>query len=100
MPNISIVGDVEGFGISILEAGACGLPVIASGIQGIRDAVIDGVTGHLVREGDAEGFAARIESLDMDRSRIRKAIAERFSWERIGQEYALKLTSLYAGGAL
>jgi glycosyltransferase involved in cell wall biosynthesis len=99
MPNISIAGDVEGFGISALEAGSCGLPVIASGIQGIPDAVVEGVTGHLVREGDAEGFAARIESLDMDRSRIRKAVAERFSWERIGMEYALKFASLQTGAA-
>jgi glycosyltransferase involved in cell wall biosynthesis len=94
MPNISIPGDVEGFGIAALEAGACGLPVVAAGIQGIRDAVIEGITGHLVREGDAERFAAIIESLDMDRSRIRKAVAERFSWERIGMEYAQKLSLL------
>jgi glycosyltransferase involved in cell wall biosynthesis len=94
MPNIRVPGDVEGFGIAALEAGACGLPVIGADIEGIRDAVVEGVTGHLVREGDAEGFAARIDSLDMDRSRMRKAVAERFSWERIGMEYALKLASL------
>jgi phosphatidyl-myo-inositol dimannoside synthase len=56
MPNIAIPGDVEGFGIAALEAGACGLPVIASDLQGIRDAVIDGVTGYLVRERDAKAF--------------------------------------------
>lgn len=87
MPNISIPGDVEGFGIAALEAGACGLPVIASGIQGIRDSVIDGVTGHLVAEGDANGFVSRILSLNLKQERVRSEVAERFSWEKIGMLY-------------
>jgi len=88
MPNISIPGDVEGFGIAALEAGACGLPVIAAGIQGIRDAVIDGVTGYLVREGDAGKFADRIESVELDRDLIRATVISRFGWEQVGREYA------------
>lgn len=88
MPNIRIPGDVEGFGIAALEAGACGLPVIAAGIQGIRDAVIDGVTGYLVREGDAGKFADRIESVELDRDLIRSTVISRFSWDRVGREYA------------
>ncbi len=39
MPNITVPNDVEGFGIVALEAGSCGLPVVATNIQGIRDAV-------------------------------------------------------------
>jgi phosphatidylinositol alpha-1,6-mannosyltransferase len=93
MPNISIPGDVEGFGIAALEAGVCGLPVIAAGIQGIRDAVQDGVTGYLVREKDARGFADRIESVELDRDRIRATVIRRFGWEQIGREYAEVLSS-------
>jgi len=59
MPNISIPDDVEGFGISALEAGACGLPVIASNIQGIRDAILDGITGYLVGERDVAGYISK-----------------------------------------
>ena len=88
MPNIRIPGDVEGFGIAALEAGACGLPVIAAGIQGIRDAVIDGVTGYLVREKDAGAFAARIETVELDRGRICSTVVSRFGWEQVGREYA------------
>jgi glycosyltransferase involved in cell wall biosynthesis len=88
MPNISIPGDVEGFGIAALEAGACGLPVIAADIQGIRDAVIDGVTGHLVREKDAGEFAEKIRAIKLDRNRIRTTITSRFDWKRIGRQYA------------
>jgi phosphatidylinositol alpha-1,6-mannosyltransferase len=95
MPNISIPGDVEGFGIAALEAGACGLPVIAAGIQGIRDAVIDGVTGCLVRERDAGEFAARIEGVGLDRDHIRSTVISRFGWERVGREYAEVLRSFH-----
>lgn len=98
MPNITIPGDVEGFGISALEAGACGLPVIASGIQGIRDAVIDGVTGYLVSEQDAEGFLSRIQGLDLDRRRVRSEVAGRFSWNKIGLAYAEMLSAVERGG--
>jgi phosphatidylinositol alpha-1,6-mannosyltransferase len=92
MPNISIPGDVEGFGIAALEAGACGVPVIASDIQGLCDAVVDGITGHLVKEKDAEGFVARIAALGLDRGHIRSTVISRFSWERIGREYVRLLT--------
>ena len=91
MPNILVVGDIEGFGIAALEAGACGLPVIASRLQGIPDAVVDGVTGHLVEAQDADAFIARLASLDLDRKRIRAEVVDRFSWGRIGAAYAALL---------
>lgn len=91
MPNISVRGDIEGFGIAALEAGAYGVPVIASRLQGIPDAVIDGVTGHLVQEQDANGFLARIDSLALDRVKIRAEVVRRFSWDKIGADYAAAL---------
>jgi phosphatidylinositol alpha-1,6-mannosyltransferase len=93
MPNISVPGDVEGFGIAALEAGACGLPVIAAGIQGICDAVIDGVTGHLVAERDADGFVSRIRTLKLDRTCIRAVVGDTYSWKKIGRVYAELLTA-------
>jgi len=50
MPSIEIekAGEVEGFGITFLEANACGKPVIGSKSGGIGDAIIDGETGILV----------------------------------------------------
>jgi len=62
--------DVEGFGISALKAGSCGLPVVASNIQGIRDVIVDGKTGYLVGEGDVEGFVGRITDMDLDKDQI------------------------------
>jgi len=91
MPNITVPGDVEGFGIAIIEAGSCGLPVVASDIQGIRDAVIDGVTGYRVREGDAEGFLEKIRTMDLDRKTVRSAVVEYFDWDKIYRRYAAAL---------
>lgn len=49
MPNRTTAsGDTEGFGLTFLEAGACGRPVIGGRAGGVPDAVVDGVTGLLI----------------------------------------------------
>ena len=83
MPNISVADDMEGFGITIVEAGSCGLPVVASNLQGIRDAVLEGETGYLVEEGDADGFLNRILTMDLGRQDIRTRVNMRFDWAKI-----------------
>jgi glycosyltransferase involved in cell wall biosynthesis len=50
-------GDSEGTPVAILEAGASGLPVIATRHTGIADVVVHGETGFLVDEGDVDGMA-------------------------------------------
>ncbi len=58
--SIPEVGDVEGFGITYLEANACGKPVIAGKSGGVCDAVIDGVTGMCVDPDDIAEITAAI----------------------------------------
>lgn len=53
----------EGFGQVLIEAGACGLPSVASRIYGITDALLDGVTGLLHTPADAADLFAKIERL-------------------------------------
>jgi D-inositol-3-phosphate glycosyltransferase len=53
----------ESFGMVALEAMACGSPVVASRVGGLTTTVRDGVTGHLVPEGDAAALAARLGAL-------------------------------------
>jgi len=87
MPNISILDDIEGFGIVAIEAGCCGLPVIASRIQGIQDAVLEGITGYLVKEGNAEDFLVKIKNMKLDKEKIRSAVNSTFEWGKIYKRY-------------
>ena len=56
----------EGFGLVYLEAGAYGLPVVATRSGGFPDAVKDGLTGLLAEPGDVEGGAAGVLRLAAD----------------------------------
>lgn len=80
----------EGFGSSVLEAAAVGIPSVASRIYGLTDAVEDGVSGLLVPAGDTAALVAALDklladselSLTMGRAARARAL-ERFSRERI-----------------
>jgi glycosyltransferase involved in cell wall biosynthesis len=61
----------EGLGVAALEAMAAGLPVIASRVGGLPEAVVDGATGVLVPVGDVGALAAAIASLAAGRDRAR-----------------------------
>jgi glycosyltransferase involved in cell wall biosynthesis len=87
MPNVQIDGDVEGFGIAAIEAGCCGLPVIASNVQGLKDAVLHGKTGFLVEAGNTEAFLDGIRKMDLDRDAVRSLVVDTFDWERVCQRY-------------
>jgi len=52
--------------MSVLEAGASGLPIVSTRHGGIQEVVIDGETGFLVQEGDVEGMADRMIRLAKD----------------------------------
>jgi glycosyltransferase involved in cell wall biosynthesis len=56
----------EGLPVSVLEAMAAGLPVVASRVGGVPEAVLDGRTGVLVRPGDPDELAAALERLVAD----------------------------------
>lgn len=82
----------EGWGMSVIEANACGVPVIASDSPGLRDSVIDGKTGFLVKHGDIKTLANRIIRILKDEG-IRKKLSEnaiewasRFSWDTAARE--------------
>jgi glycosyltransferase involved in cell wall biosynthesis len=82
----------EGWGITNLEAAACGTPVIASDSPGLRESVRDGASGFLVPHGDLDAMARVMSRLaaapDLVRSLGRQAreFACTFSWERAADE--------------
>ncbi|MEC9217361.1 MAG: glycosyltransferase family 4 protein, partial [Pseudomonadota bacterium] len=61
----------EGLGMSLIEAAACGRPLIATDVAGCRQAVVDGVTGMLVPARDSVALATAIEALLADPERRR-----------------------------
>lgn len=91
----------EGFGSSVIEAAATGIPTVASAIYGLTDAVVDGVTGILVAPAKADALADALTRLledDARRLAMGQAARERaldlFSRERIVtglHEFYLKL---------
>lgn len=87
MPNIHVENDQEGFGIVLLEAGCYGLPVIASNIEGIRDAVIEGQTGRLIDERNVQGFADAIINPRVNSATLRDAISLNFDWKKFSKRY-------------
>jgi glycosyltransferase involved in cell wall biosynthesis len=78
----------EGWGLTILEANACGVPAVASDVPGLRDAVVPGETGLLVPHGDVEQLVAALTRLlmsDTERQRLAngaRAWSLQFSWDR------------------
>jgi len=94
----------EGWGLTNLESAAAGTPVIASDSPGLRESLIDGETGMLVRHGDVAALAAAMEQLAGSRDTIERLgiagrrFAERFTWERTAEDTLSHLESTVQRG--
>ncbi|MFZ4632352.1 MAG: glycosyltransferase family 4 protein [Patescibacteria group bacterium] len=89
MPSRDIAGDFEGFGIVYLEANLCGKPVIAGNSGGVKDAVVNEVTGLLVDPENIGDIGAAIIRLVNDKNiceklgeQGRERAIKDFNWEK------------------
>ncbi len=94
MPNIEVPGDMEGFGLVVLEAALCELPVVAAGTEGISDAISDGQNGYLVPSGDTVAFQDRISQLLLNPARAKQFggrsrifTLKNYRWDKIATSY-------------
>jgi len=92
---IHLVNFDEPFGLSVVEAMACGTPVIATPRGSMPEIVEHGVTGFLVHT-PREAAAAVERAGDLDRSHVRQAVADRFSIDRMADAYISLYRSILA----
>lgn len=102
LPNRQIGWDVEGFGMALVEAQACGKPVIAGNSGGTADTLRAGVTGELVDATSPDAVADAVVRLLTDRPRAelmgthaRTWAVERFGWGHMVEQATL----LFEGAA-
>ena len=69
---ILVPGVREGWGLVVTEANAMGTPAVAYDVPGLRDSVIDGVTGTLVESGDYIGLG--IEAIELLKDHLKRKI--------------------------
>lgn len=113
-PNIQLVGEVseddkvkilqkawvfvnpsveEGWGITVIEANACGTPAIGYDVPGLRDSIKHGYNGLLVRDGDVDSLAETLKTIisnnDLRVKLSKNAIqwALKFSWDKSADEF-------------
>jgi len=88
---LGMPSSLEGWGIVVTEANACGTPAVAFRVRGLQDCIVDGETGVLVGDGDEAAYAqALLRLLTDERERTRLASnalawAAQFSWPRTAE---------------
>ncbi len=100
-PNIPVPGSMEGFGINAIEGAACAKVVVASDLEGLKDAIINGKNGFMVEPGNAEKYAFKIKAILEDEifctafgKRAQNFTFENFSWEAVSKRYLEELRNI------
>ena len=102
---LASASEKEGWGLTVLEAGACGTPAVTSDAPGLRDAVRDGETGLLVPSGDVAAMTSALRRL-LDDAALRERLgvaaqrwAARFTWDAVTADVAMVLDAARGAAA-
>ena len=76
----------EPFGLSMIEAMACGSPVLAMRRGSVKEVVEDGLTGHIV-DSIEEAMVTLPRVMTLDRRAVRRRFEERFTANRMAKDY-------------
>jgi len=99
---VALASPKEGWGLTNVEAEACGTPVVASNSPGIRESVRDGETGFLVPHGDVAALGDALDRFAQDPGLVARmgaaarTFAESFTWERCARETEAHLRRVVA----
>lgn len=92
MPNIPVKGDMEGFGIVLLEANMARTPAVAADLEGIKDVITDGRNGYRIPHLKPELFAQKVDQLlgnglPKFAEKTRDYVKKQFSWQTVACQY-------------
>ena len=100
-PNIKIPGSMEGFGITAIEGAACGRVVLASDLEGLKDAIKDEQDGFLVEHENADAWVEKIKAVLADDffrkefgEKCCQFVIENYSWSKIAKKYLEEIQSV------
>lgn len=92
---------MEGFGITAIEGAACGRVVLASNLEGLKDAIKDGQNGILLEPSDTEAWIAKTKELlenDSFRAefgkRAQEFVRNNFTWDKISRVYLKEMNKI------
>lgn len=92
MPNIPVKGDMEGFGIVLLEANMVRTPAVAADLEGIKDVIAQGKNGFRVPPRNAKQFSEKVQQILSNKlehfsEQSRSYVLKQFSWKQVSQQY-------------
>lgn len=102
MPNVKVEGDMEGFGIVLLEANLHFTPVFCSDLEGMKDVVEQGVNGFKVKSERQMEYVKELERLLSSDSLLPLSLMgcryvwENFQWDKVAEQYIQYLIQVNA----